>query len=140
MPSGERIFQLRMSTRRHKGNFYFFIIIQKILHYTSYHSYKYLMYMYHIENFYYNSFLYLPYQRSVWNFFLLFCSLVRNGNIKRSGFYTLQVARVFSNFPRLKQLSKIKKIRLNIVIRDNSKKSSCDYVSFRFLRQCFRVP
>ena len=37
-------------------------------------------------------------------FLRLFCSLVRNkNNIKRPGFYTLQVTRVFSNFP-LKQL------------------------------------
>ena len=41
-------------------------------------------------------------------YFFLFCSLVRNENIKRPGFYTLQVARVSSNFPQLKQLNKIK--------------------------------
>ena len=41
-------------------------------------------------------------------FFLSFCSLVRNENVKRPGFYTLQVTRVFSNFPQLKQLNKIK--------------------------------
>ena len=41
-------------------------------------------------------------------FLKLFCSLVRNGNIKRPGFYTLQARRVFSNFPQQKQLSKIK--------------------------------
>ena len=35
--------------------------------------------------------------------FLLFRSLVRNENIKRPGFYMLQVTKVFSNFP-LKQL------------------------------------
>ena len=43
-------------------------------------------------------------------FLKLFSSLVRNGNIKRSGFYTLQVTRAFSNFPQLKQLNKIKNI------------------------------
>ena len=32
-------------------------------------------------------------------FLKLFCSLVRDGNIKRLGFYMLQVRRVFSNFP-----------------------------------------
>ena len=32
-----------------------------------------------------------------------FCSVDRNGNIKRPGFFTLQVTRVFSNFPQLKQ-------------------------------------
>ena len=48
-------------------------------------------------------------KKSVWNFYLLFFfPLVRNENIKRPGFYTLQVTRVFSNFPRLKQLNKIK--------------------------------
>ena len=41
-------------------------------------------------------------------YFFLFSSLVRSYNIKRPGFYTLQVTRVFSNFPQLKQLSKIK--------------------------------
>ena len=36
-------------------------------------------------------------------FFLkLFCSLVKNKNTKRFGFYTLLVTRVFSNFPQLK--------------------------------------
>ena len=35
-----------------------------------------------------------------------FCSVDRNGNIKRPGFFTLQVTRVFSNFPQLKQLNK----------------------------------
>ena len=64
--------------------FLYFIIIWKIQHFTWNHSYRYHMYMY------------------------LFCFLVRNYNIKRPGFYTLQVARVFSNFPQLKQLSKIK--------------------------------
>ena len=51
-------------------------------------------------------------KESVWNFyFLLFFSfllLVRNEKIKRPGVYTLQVTRIFSNFPQLKQLNKIK--------------------------------
>ena len=34
--------------------------------------------------------------------FFFFCFLVRNGNIRRPGFYTLHVTRVFSNFPQLK--------------------------------------
>ena len=38
----------------------------------------------------------------------LFCSLVRKENIKRPGFYTRQVIRVFSNFLQLRQLSKTK--------------------------------
>ena len=43
--------------------------------------------------------------------FETFSSLVRNENIKIPGFYTLQVqlvTRIFSNFPQLKQLNKIK--------------------------------
>ena len=35
------------------------------------------------------------------HYFFLFCSLVRNENIKGPGFYTLQVSRVFSNFPQV---------------------------------------
>ena len=41
-------------------------------------------------------------------FLKLFSSLARNENSKRPGFYTLQLARLFSNFPHLKQLNKIK--------------------------------
>ena len=41
-------------------------------------------------------------------YFCLFCSFIRNENIKRPDFYTLQVTRVFSNFPQLKKLSKLK--------------------------------
>ena len=44
-------------------------------------------------------------------FLKLFCCLVRNGNIKRPGFYALQAKRAFSNFPQLKQLNKIKNTR-----------------------------
>ena len=58
----------------------------------------------------------------------LFCSLDKNQNTKRPGFYTLQVIRVFLSFPQLKQLRKMK-----------IKKLYCDYVSFRFLGLCFRV-
>ena len=49
-------------------------------------------------------------KNTVWNFCFLkfFCSFVRNENIKRPVFYTLQVTRVFSNFQQLKQLNKIK--------------------------------
>ena len=44
------------------------------------------------------------------SFIIIFlcCSLVRNYNIKRPGFYTSQVTSVFSNFSQLKKLSKIK--------------------------------
>ena len=41
-------------------------------------------------------------------FLKLFCSLVKNENTKRPGFYTLLVTRVFLNFPQLKQLNKMK--------------------------------
>ena len=37
-----------------------------------------------------------------------FCSLVRSGTIKRPGFYTLQVKRIFLSFPHLKQINKFK--------------------------------
>ena len=60
--------------------------------------------------------------------------------MKRRGFYTLQVTRVFS--PQPKQLSNMKK-RVNIVIfmncdllelevPDSYKKTYCDWASFRF--------
>ena len=41
-------------------------------------------------------------------FIFIFCYSVRDENLKRPGFYTLQVTRMFSNFPQLKQLNKIK--------------------------------
>ena len=97
---------------------------------------------------YFISLLHAISKKSVWNFcFLkLFGSLVRNeNNIKRLGFYTLQVTMVFSNFPR-KQLKQNKEYvwilwsswtmiclnwRSEIVI----KKPYCEYVFFfRFLR------
>ena len=55
---------------------------------------------------YFISILHVILKKSVRNFsfFKLFCSVVRNENIKRPGFYMLQVARNFSNFPQLKQL------------------------------------
>ena len=50
-------------------------------------------------------------KKSEWNFLIviiifLFCSSVRDENVKRPGFYTLQVTRIFSNFPQLKQQNK----------------------------------
>ena len=59
---------------------------------------------------YFISIYHIILNKCVWNFcFLeLFCSSIRNENIKRPGFYTLQVTRVFSNFPQLKQLNKTK--------------------------------
>ena len=75
--------------------------------------------------------------------FETFCSLFRNENIKRPGFYTLQVTRVFSNFPATKKNKKYVWVlqsfwiviclswwRSEIVI----KKRYWDYVSFRLLR------
>ena len=48
-------------------------------------------------------------KKSLSNFsFLNFCSLIKNENIKRLGFYTLHITRVFSYFQQLKQLNKIK--------------------------------
>ena len=41
--------------------------------------------------------------------FFSFLSWVRNENVKRPVFCTLQVTRIFLNFPQLKQLNKIKK-------------------------------
>ena len=61
---------------------------------------------------YFISMLHAILKENVSNFYFLlffvFCSLVRNYNIKRPDFYTLQVTGVFSNFPQLKQLTKIK--------------------------------
>ena len=59
---------------------------------------------------YFISILHVILKESVQNFcFLkLFCSSVKNENTKRPAFYTLLVTRVFSNFPQLKQLNKIK--------------------------------
>ena len=85
-------------------------------------------------------------KENVWNFsFLLFfpfCSLVKNGNLKTPGFYTLQVIRVFSNFLQLKQIIKIKNMREYCDLLElrsaasgylGYKKPYCDSVSFCFL-------
>ena len=55
----------------------YFIIIQKILHFTWYYSFTYHTFFFII--------------------FFLFCSLVRNSDIQRPCFYTLQVTRIFSS-------------------------------------------
>ena len=44
-------------------------------------------------------------------FLKIFCSLVRNGNIKRPGFSTLQATKISSNFPQLKKPNKIRNTR-----------------------------
>ena len=64
-------------------------------------------------------------------FLKLFCSLDRNGNIKTLGFYTLQVK---GNIVILLNYD-----LLELEIQDNYKKPYYDYVSFRFLRLCFRI-
>ena len=75
-------------------------------------------------------------------YFFLFCSLVKNGNVKTPGFYTLQVIRVFSNFLQLKQIIKIKNMREYCDLLElrsaaggylGYKKPYCDSVSFCFL-------
>ena len=101
----------------------------------------------------------MSYQRKVCGifvfcYFFLFCSLVGNENIKRLGFYTLQVTTVFSNFPALKQLSKIKNTReccdplefvislswrSEVYIYIRYKRPCRGYVPFRLFRLIFRV-
>ena len=104
---------------------------------------------------YFISILHVILKKRVRNFcFLkLFCSSVKNQNTKKTGFYTLLVARIF-----LKSLSwnNVYVILVNIVIRVNIviflnsdlheldirneyKKLYYNYISFRFLRLCFWV-
>ena len=97
----------------------------KILQFTWYHSYTYHMYIFiiwyvHIivnKNciiLYFYISCHIKEKCSEFLFFItffVFWSLVRNQNIKRTGFYTLQVTRLFSNFLQFKQLSKIKDSR-----------------------------
>ena len=47
----------------------------------------------------YAEFIFFPF------FFFFFCFLARNENIKRPGFYTLYITRIFSKFPKLKHLN-----------------------------------
>ena len=72
-------------------------------------------------------------------FLKLFCSLVRDGNIKRLSFYTLQVTSVFSNFPQPRRLNKMKNDLLELEIQEIYKKPYFDYLSFCFLRLCFQI-
>ena len=122
---------------------------------TWYHSYTHDIYIciVHKNCIILHFYTYVILKKSVQNFcFLkLFCSLVEKENTKRPGFYTLLVTRVFSNFPQLKQLNKIRNTCeycdllelgsawIGDTIRDSYKKLYCDYVSFRFLLLCFRV-
>ena len=76
--------------------------------------------------------------------FFSFCFLVTNENIKRPGFYTLHLTRIFSNIPQLKQLNNINNTceycdLLELKIWDSYKKPCYDSVSFRLLRICSRV-
>ena len=57
---------------------------------------------------------------SLYYFFVLFFLTNRNENIKRPVFYMLQIRRIFSIFPQLKQLNKIK--------------NTCEYCDFLELR------
>ena len=115
-------------------------------------SYVYVSYIKTIL--YFISILHVILHKSGWSFSFLsfyfyFLLFNEEWNIKGLGFYTLQITKIFSNFPQLKQLKKYR-IRVNIVIflnydlheletRDSYKKPSCDYVSFHYLRQRFRV-
>ena len=72
-------------------------------------------------------------------FLKLFCSLVRDGNIKRLSFYTLQVTSFFSNFPQPRRLNKMKNDLLELEIQEIYKKPYFDYLSFCFLRLCFQI-
>ena len=117
MPKGVPIFQAFLLGNA-VGNFYTLLLFKKlciILEVVVIHIYMCIVLT--IVLYFISIFLYL--KKSMWNFSLLqlfpFCSLVRNENIKRPGFYTLQITRVFSNFPQLKQLNKIR-IRVKIVI------------------------
>ena len=99
--------------RNDKGNFYtllykkFYIILDVIvIHIVCIcivHKNYIMLHLYtscHIKEQYVELFLFYH--------FFPFCFLVRNENIKKPGFYTLQVKSNFSNFPLLKQLNKIK--------------------------------
>ena len=101
---------------------------------------------------YFFSILRVILKKSVWNFlfsFFLFCSLVRNENIKRPGFFMLQSSRGFIEFSSAKIAKQNKEHvwilwsswiliclswRFDIVIRN-----LIVTVSFRFLRLCFRL-
>ena len=78
----------------------------------------------------------MSYQRKVGGVFpfhycFVFCSLVRNENIKRPCFYTLQVRKVYRI--RVNIVIVLKCDLLELEIQDSHKKPYCGYVSFRFL-------
>ena len=74
------------------------------------------MYMYHIQKLHHTSFLYfMSYRRRMcrivlFNYFFLFCSLLRNEKINRPGFYMLKVTRFFLEFSKAKTTKQDKKM------------------------------
>ena len=94
--------------RNAKGNFYTLLLYEKFyIIYTWYCSYTYVLHM--KIALYFISILNVILNKSVQNFcFLkLFCSLFKNQNTERPGFYMFLVTRVFLNSPQLKQLNKM---------------------------------
>ena len=112
VPKGVSIFQTFL-LRNAKGNFYTLSLYKKLyilLDIIVVHKIRIILNFYtscHITEACVKFFFFIIMIILFFLFFYLFCSLVRNENIKRPGFYTLQVTRVFSNFPQLKQLHKI---------------------------------
>ena len=112
VPKGVPIFQTFL-LRNAKGNFYTLSLYKKLyilLDIIVVHKIRIILNFYtscHITEACVKFFFFIIMIILFFLFFYLFCSLVRNENIKRPGFYTLQVIRVFSNFPQLKQLHKI---------------------------------
>ena len=104
MPKGVLNFQTFL-LQNAKGNFYTLLLYEKfyiILDIIVIHK----IYICMVHK---NCILYVILKKRVQNFccLKLFYSLVKNQHTKRPGFYTLPVTRV-SNFPQLKQLTKIK--------------------------------
>ena len=112
VPKGVPIFQTFL-LRNAKGNFYTLSLCKKLyilLDIIVVHKIRIILNFYtscHITEACVKFFFFIIMIILFFLFFYLFCSLVRNENIKRPGFYTLQVKWVFSNFPQLKQLHKI---------------------------------
>ena len=112
VPKGVPIFQTFL-LRNAKGNFYTLSLYKKLyilLDIIVVHKIRIILNFYascHITETCVESFFFIITIILFFLFFHLFCSLVRNENTKRPGFYTLQVKWVFSNFPQLKQLHKI---------------------------------
>ena len=88
----------------------YYFIKNSILHLISSLCMSYVYVSYIKIVLYLISALHVILKKSVWSFYFLklFCSLVRSETIKRPGFYTLQVKRIFLSFPHLKQINKFK--------------------------------